>query len=441
MLSPILGRFRAHPLLWIAIGWISTRGLILYELGWLRGVTPWYQDVDIYRVWAHGIAQTHHLPNDPRWQYPVLAAVLFMIPNLDAQHYDSIFVVLMLLFDLATTITLCTIAHHEQRYRGVWLWLIGIAIFGPWAYLRFDLVPTLAVVAALAISWRSERNGWSASVIALGFAAKVWPVLALLGARSRRALSVQLRYFVLTVAVVFGAGQLVWGDPFRFISNQAGRGLEFESVAGMPWYLRSLITGTPVRHYFGSGSFNISGPVANSVASGFRVLMFVLAGCVVMWWWRQTRGGRTIAAQLGRDALFAALLWYLVLSPVLSVQYMIWVVGVGAVIATSRETVMKRPLILSMAALVLTRLVITQWLDLYMNGRDAALRLLLRNLVLLVAAVDALITLASPTLTARVNSWLTPGNQRQPGQSPSHAGSEAGDQEAVASAPRVGRRS
>jgi hypothetical protein len=57
---------------------------------------------------------------------------------------------------------------------------------------------------------------------------------------------------------------------------------------------------------------------------------------------------------LGRDAVFTATLLAIVTSPVLSPQFLIWMVGLSAIVLGSPGSRMRRPAIVVAAAVVLT---------------------------------------------------------------------------------------
>jgi hypothetical protein len=95
--------------------------------------------------------------------------------------------------------------------------------------------------------------------------------------------------------------------------------------------------------------------------------------------------------------MLAAVLWYLVISPALSPHYFIWVMGLGSLLLCSRESQMQRPLILLAVTLVLTRGLMQSGPQLYATHLSGtltpttvtSLALVARNIVLLLAALDA----------------------------------------------------
>jgi Glycosyltransferase family 87 len=380
----------------IAVIWLVTRLALLQDLGWL-GRTTSYEDVSVYRAWATQMVHTHQLPAGTSWQYPVGAALLFLLAELGPAHYDRTFCLLMLACDLGITATLATLSYRERRFQGVWAWLLATTAFGPIILLRFDLAPTLALVVGLAVLWDGRRVGLFGALIGVGVLVKVWPLLALVAARTWRELGRAVLWCAATVVIVTGAASIYFGDTFGFLSNQAGRGLEVDSVAASPWFLRDAFTGKPLPFRFASGATDLTGGGTGTVASVLHILMVLAALLIAGWWLTQMQAGRLASPELARDTVLTALLWYLVISPVLSPQYFIWVIGLGALLLCSPGSQMQRPLILLAVTLVLTRALMQSGPQLYATHRSGALTpttitclgLVARNIMLLLAAVEA----------------------------------------------------
>ena len=392
------GSSRAHrQLVLIAFGWLVTRLAIVQDLGWLRHGTS-YEDVSVYRAWAIHMVHTHDLPTGSNWQYPVGAALLFLLAELGPAHYDRTFCLLMLACDLGVTAVLAAISYRERHFHGAWAWLIATTVFGPIILLRFDLAPTLALVAALALLWSGRRLQLFGAVIGIGLLVKLWPLLGLMAARTWRELAGAALWCAATVVIVIGAASIYFGDTLGFISHQAARGLEVDSVAASPWFLRDALTRAPLPFRFSSGATDLAGATANGVASALHITMLAAAVVIAVWWVAQSRTGALRSPAVARDTVLAALLWYLVISPVLSPQYFIWVMGLGALLLCSRESQMVRPLALLAVTLLLTRALMQSGSQLYATTHTTGtltptaitcLGLAARNVVLLLAALDA----------------------------------------------------
>ena len=271
-----------------------------------------------------------------------------------------------------------------------------VLALGPIVIQCFDLAPTLAVVASLAVMSTRGRQALFGMLLGTGVLLKVWPVLGVLACRTRQRLVHTLGWCVATVLVVTGVSSTFLGNTLGFISNQGGRGLQTEAIVATPWFVREALTHTAIRTQFSSGVLEISGSVASDLASALRV-MFVVAAGLAYWWFTQTRHGRSLSIGRARDAVFTATLCYIVVSPVLSPQYLIWLIGLGAICRCSSDSVMKRPVEVIAIAVVMTRFMFGVPTQLYGGPGTAsldpttgvALLQAARNILLLLAACDA----------------------------------------------------
>jgi hypothetical protein len=252
--------------------------------------------------------------------------------------------------------------------------------------LRFDLVPTVLLIVALILVAR--RPFWFGVVVGVGFMVKLWPIFALLVQSSRRRFLVALAGVAVVTFFSFAAAAYFFGDQSGFFENQAHRGLGVEAVGATPWQLRETITGKAVPFELHDGAAEVHGSRAHAVV-GFLRVATVLAVLVMGGWFLVRdrlihRHGRADLGEvaLGRDAVFTATLLAVVTSPVLSPQFLLWTIGVAAIVLGSPGSRMRRPAMVVMAAVLLT------------FGLDySSATLVIRNSALVVAAVDACITL------------------------------------------------
>ena len=376
---------RPRRLSFVAV-WLLTRGLMVFQLAYSRlGSSVDYQDLNVFRQWAIEIATTHQIPKIDSWQYPPGAIPVFLIPRATPNHYFEAFVVMALSADLLTTMALESMSRREGHTEGLWLWLLGIPTLGTLGILRFDLIPTCIAVVALTLSTQRRLFG---VLVGLGMAVKAWPVLLLLSIKKRSDARAAAFAASAVVAVFMLASWLTLKNSFEFLGNQQHRGLELEAIAATPWYLRQAIFGTPVHWAIRNGSYEILSVTADLVAQVLHVSMLVLAITLATWWVKWTRRSNT-ASGVGRDAAFTALLLYVVVSEVLSPQYLIWLIGVGAVDITSADSQMRRPVLWVALSVVLTPALATTWVNLVTYGSVGASLLVMRNVALAVAAVDA----------------------------------------------------
>lgn len=368
-------------MVWIGT-WALTRIFIVVRAGFwnhVNGIN--YEDVNAFAYWAHVIAKFHMLPTETEWQYPPGAAFLMLIPRLGGGNYGIEFVVMMLIVDLVGLGLVVGLQRRGGSERGVWVWLLAMPILTTWPILRFDMVPTVIAMAALVVL--AVRPLWLGALAGLGATVKVWPIFVLFAEWDRRRLLRSAAAAAATIVVVFAVAQIAFGDQTGFLGNQGGRGLEFEAVGATPWHLRQLITGTPPPYLARYGTNEIGSGLADAVATALDVAAVLALLAAAAWWWfrdRAIRRGRLDLEDpdLARDFVFTIVLVFVVTSRVLSPQYLIWLVGLSAIILSTARTRMLRPALLVVGAVVITA-------GLY----DSPANFVVRNLALLIAALDA----------------------------------------------------
>lgn len=127
------------------------------------------------------------------------------------------------------------------------------------------------------------------------------------------------------------AGAL-FGDQSAFFDNQDTRGLQVEAVAASPWYLRQAIIGKSLPITQRRGSSEIGSGLADAVAVALKWLGLLVLLAAALWWvarGRAIRRGRIDLAEaaVSIDFVFTVVILQIVVSRVLSPQYMIWVIG------------------------------------------------------------------------------------------------------------------
>ena len=309
----------------LTLGWAATRAWVLlsgFSIIFYPGSEFLFSDVRLYDWWAGNIADSHFPINDPMWQYPPLAAVVFLAGYLIAGNTVG-FVFLATIADLAIFCLLIQRCREQDNSKPALIWMIAPLVMGPIILGRFDVFVTLAAVVALLYVGQTRRFGIA---LAIGALLKVWPLLLLLAAPKGTALKA-IAWFTAT----FAAGSLLlsvwWNDSFSFIGGQSSRGLQIESVGALPYQIWNAGPGT-VTSAFQYGAIEV-------VATGtqFISLVITLIGVVLLgalFYWRIF--GKLNQANPADIALLAILI-SIVTSRVLSPQYMVWVFGLLAVCA------------------------------------------------------------------------------------------------------------
>ena len=228
---------------------------------------------------------------------------------------------------------------------------------GTFAILRFDIVPTVIGIAALVVIHR--RPAWFGALAGLGASIKVWPIVLLFGEWDRRRLLVSALAAAMTISLVLLAAAIAFGDLSTFLDEQGNRGLQEEAVAAAPWDLRELVTTEPAPRVLRFGAWEIASPTGDAVADVLKWLSVAALAAAALWWWFRARAihdGRTDLADaaVSRDFIFTIVLLLVVTSRVLSPQFMLWLVGLAAVVLTAGTTRLARPAWIVLGASLLT---------------------------------------------------------------------------------------
>lgn len=337
----------------LVIGWFATRLWVVLS-GFSILLYPdsefLFSDVRLYDWWAGNIAAGFFPINDPMWQYPPLAALVFLAGYLIAPNAVG-FVFLALLADLAIMILLLVRGREVANYLPSAIWLATPLIIGPILLGRFDVFPTLAAVFALLYVSSAKKFG---SALAVGALLKVWPILLLL-VTPKEMLTRVLLWFVLT----FGLGSLLlsiwWKESFSFISGQSSRGLQIESIGALPYQLWNAGPAT-VSSAFQFGAIEVVAPGTALISLVATLVGITLLGRLGYW----RLFGKLDRAQPADVALLALLL-AIVTSRVLSPQYLVWIFGVLAVCAFNPPSNFRRIFILLAISGGLGQLIYPGW--------------------------------------------------------------------------------
>ncbi|MFI1163876.1 glycosyltransferase 87 family protein [Streptomyces sp. NPDC020801] len=367
--------------------WGATRlALLLFALGVLVLPGPDVTgDVSvIYRGWYEVLRQGSFPLDDITWQYPPAAALAILSPAvLPFLGYATAFAVLALLADL---VVLCLLLYGGRRpgrpLRGAWVWTAGAGLLGPTLYTRYDVMVTAVAVAALLAGVRHPRA--LGTLAGLGALLKAWPVLLLVGVRGtarRRAWSAA----AVTVAALASLFALALPGSLSFLTAQRDRGTEVESLGALVFHVARHFgwSGQVLLNY---GSVEFLGPYVDVVSTAALALTGAAFGWLLLWRLRARRFGPHTPA----DAAFTAVLLFTATSRVISPQYLVWLVGTGAVCLCFRESRMRLPVALVLAAAPVTVLEFPVYFaDVVASDRLGVTLLLVRNALLVAACVGA----------------------------------------------------
>jgi hypothetical protein len=340
-------RLRRSPAATDWLLWAALRALLVAIIA---GAIPWPEQVNdlaIYQRWAAGALAAGATPDDPMWQYPPLAAPVFRLGAwLPGERIG--FVALFLLFDAAIMTMLARQARRTGLGGGRRLWALAPLVTGPLLLARFDVVPTAFAVAAVLVL--AARPAVAGVLAAIGAWLKVWPALVVAGARRDQLPRVLVAALGVSVALA-AALALAMTDPFGFVTGQAARGLQIESVAAWPFLVARLL-GADVAVVYQYGAHEVVAGGVAAVASLCLVASVALLGLIAV-----LRLLGRLEAALPADVALAAVLCSVVTSRVFSGQYFIWLLALGAICLAEPRTGARRAVHLLVAAGLATQLV------------------------------------------------------------------------------------
>ena len=272
----------------------------------------------------------------------------------------------------------------------IWGWGIAAAVAGgalivPVLGLFFNRVDAWSTAAAIlaVAAWRKDRPIALGAALAIGAAFKLWPLvlatLVVVPWRGRRSI-VALAAFAAAAAMLGGGAVWLAG------SNGVRQVLTFRGATG--WQIESLIgslvhlTDTQTLRAE-SGSWRIG-----TINGAVSITMFLVAAPICLWSsWRGARLDRVGAGWL------ASVSTLLVLSALLSAQYVIWLAPAAAIAWVDGDT---RLTVLTAIAIVLTEVFWSIYGHVLGSELPAMLTVVLRNAFLIALAACAIARLREP---------------------------------------------
>ena len=325
---------------WVAVAVASALfGFSFYVLvTWLEQGR--LSDVPIYVHYANLMRGGAFPYRDFAFEYPPAALPAMLVPSYMSWSYATSFAVLMGACG-AGCIALVASALREVEAGAARTWaallLLGASplILGSLFDSRFDLWPTLLAVGALAALIR-ERPFVTGALLALGFAAKLWPgallpiaVVYLWRRRgSDRALAA-VATFVLVAAACFVPFAVVAPNGLRHMfADQLGRPLQVESLGAAVLMALQHLGMRAVSTIDSHGGQALNGRGAGFAANLSSALEIVAVVAIWVWFARLRRPG-TEEVLVAAAATVCALVAF---DKVLSPQYLIWLVPFVALV-------------------------------------------------------------------------------------------------------------
>jgi hypothetical protein len=286
-------------------------------------------------------------------EYPPLSLIHILPPwfitgGTDA-GYDIVFIALSVITAAASGAVVAWLAGRgwsaQSVSQSVLTFLaLSLAVL-PVVIWRFDGLPALFTVLALA-AIVAKRPGWSGVALGLGTATKLYPALLLpvvvlyyaFGRRWRSA-GVAVGAFAAVVgATALGIYAVGGPDGFTFLTYQEERGIEIESVLGGLVLLSHRLFGTEATIYAGFGSIQVGSSLIEGLALPNQVALFALgislaAGLIYSFSSdaRHSPDG-AIRPPTVVNYMMAILVFSMLANKVLSPQYIVWLLPIGALL-------------------------------------------------------------------------------------------------------------
>jgi hypothetical protein len=379
--------------------WLLTRVVLLVvSLNPRLYSAALFGDVRFYGAKVERMFQGELPYRDVATEYPPGSVPFTILPGLvvgTGGGYRLVFACEMLLVDAVGLWAATRLARvvDAGRRRIPLAYVLAMVAVGPLLVLRFDLVPAVCVLGAVALAAQG-RFGWAAAALGYGTAAKIFPgVLApllVLGMvptlgwwRSlSRTVPAFLAGFGLTVVPALALSVRGTADSVLY---HVQRGVQIESLWANLIGLAHLL-GLPARTVYGFGAYDLTSSVSGAAKalSGVATVTALAGAAWLVWRRARASGGLGPADWAGAFTIgtFAFVLPTRVLSP----QYLVWLcapmVGLALFLAG------RRALWTLVAAALVSQVVFpfryTQLRRLY--PFDVGL-LTLRNLLLVVALV------------------------------------------------------
>lgn len=280
-------------------------------------------------LFAQGPAQTLQ-------EYPTPVIWILALPYLLGAGHEAGYVVVFALFmlglDALFTWSLWR-TGGAMKGQAVVFWTLFLALVGPTAYLRFDLITSALAGWSLILLLR--RHSASAGILtAVAASVKLWPALlwpALMPGPRLQKLRATVGFVVGGLALV--ALSLVYAGWDRLISPlswQKGRGLQIESIwATLPMLARAVHAGDYVVTLSPYQAYEIWGPTVPVLLTAsdisFAIGLGVAMVCYVVWLWRGH--GRILEAAALVELVILVMI---VTNKTFSPQYVIWLGGPAA---------------------------------------------------------------------------------------------------------------
>ncbi|WP_408890960.1 glycosyltransferase 87 family protein [Myxococcus faecalis] len=384
---PVDSRVRLGPWHWVAL-LVGVTPLVVYAF------SPRVGDLDLYFRTARAFL-TGATPNqDFRFEYPPYA-LLWFVPAawLRSTQWEFVPVFGLQLAIMDGLIKWTLLREGARRWGREWRSVVPCLAYSvtSWAaalyYLkRYDLIPAVLTLGAL-VALARRRDALAGLALAVGIVTKLYPVvlvpLAVAVCWKRGTLGKLVMGLTLGVAPLVPLS-FVW-PWWGFASFHVDRGLQVESLgASLLWAAHHLGLVKGVLWVHAPAAYELHGAVAEGVRATTRWLWVAGSlGMAALGMWSVRRKMPERVEDLARLAL-GPLVAFIILNPVLSPQFLTWLMGAAALSLLSGS---RSVAVLVLVAAILSRGVFVGPTYKYGLGIPQTLLLLTRNGLLMAAAV------------------------------------------------------
>ncbi|MBP6043339.1 MAG: DUF2029 domain-containing protein [Rhodoluna sp.] len=358
----------------------------------LRGIgTPMGDILYAYQPWVQFMIDSQKLLGiNVDWVYPYPAMIpMWASILINPNDFQAGWLTLITAVDLLLIAMIANFGKSDEntaaRFGAAWFWLFFLVALGPVSISRVDAF-SVAVAMFGVLALANRKLNASTAWFTIGVSMKIWPaailVVAMAASKYRARI---LLAAAATGGIVIAIGLLLGGNLslFSFLTNQADRGIQIESVIAAPFIWSGIVGLSNNEIYYDNlmMTFQVAGDAVSLVAGLMSIAMAVAIAITAFLAWRAAKAGAGFREILP-IAVLTATLDLIVFNKVGSPQFVTWL-AVAIILGIFYQAHEWRlPMFAVVAIALLTNLVYPVFYDEVLKGNPAAFALLtLRNLV------------------------------------------------------------
>jgi len=275
----------------------------------------------------------------------------------------------------------------NRRTAMAYLILSAPMIAFPFLYVRIDLLSVFLATLGLALVRKGlQRSG--GVTLAFAIYAKVWPIILLPILLIERKTKATVAWAISLAAC--GIAWVAWAGvtgPDQVLTFRGSKGWQIESMIGLIYHWSN-----PAGSHVEGGAWR----TAAAAPTAARMMLTVLSGLVFLaaWFlaWQRRRSGSHESVVYGLAPLIS-ILGLLIFAPILSPQYLLWILPFAAIVAARRNWFMAG---LTLAVTWLTTIVFATIQTQTKGDFWSLVPVAVRNALLIVMLIVGFVQLARP---------------------------------------------